>query len=172
VLLAGTEEGIFRSEDGGKSWQLAGAAGLQILRIEQSPFDACYWLAATQAGGLFLSTDCGRSFESNGNLGAGRNLYDIAFDPASADRIAVAGWNLGVAVSQDRGKTWQLRNSGLPRIDVESVVFDPARPGRLYAGVHEEAVYLSDDNGRTWTKAGLEGSTVSRMKFVPETPKQ
>ena len=83
-----------------RSWQLAGAAGFQVLHIEQSPHDACYWLAATQGGGLFVSTDCGVTFESNGNLGVGRNLYDIAFDPASPDRIAVAGWGVGVAISR------------------------------------------------------------------------
>ena len=71
-------------------------------------------MAATQGGGLFVSTDCGVTFESAGNLGVGRNLYDIAFDPTAPNRIAVAGWGVGVAVSEDLGKTWQLRNAGLP----------------------------------------------------------
>src|SRR6266851_8417775 len=62
-LVAGNEEGIFRSEDGGKSWKSAGAAGYQVLHIEQSPHDPCYWLAGTQGGGLFVSTDCGVTFE-------------------------------------------------------------------------------------------------------------
>jgi photosystem II stability/assembly factor-like uncharacterized protein len=168
VLLAGNEEGIFRSEDGGTSWRPAGAAGFQVLHIEQSPHDACYWIAATQGGGLFASTDCGVTFESAGNLGAGRNLSDIAFDPAAPNRIAVAGWGVGVAVSEDRGKTWQLRNAGLPSNSVWSVAFDPASPGRVYASVHEEAVYVSPDYGKTWTRDGLEGSRVFRMKFVPE----
>ncbi len=168
VLVAGNEEGIFRSEDGGQSWRLAGAAGIQVLHIEQSPHDPCYWLAATEGGGLFASTDCGVTFESNGNLGVGRNLYDIAFDPSSANRIAVAGWGPGVAITEDRGKTWELRNAGLPAATVWSVGFDPATPGRLYASVHEEAMYVSADNGRTWAKDGLEGSAVFRMKFVPE----
>ncbi len=171
-LLAGTEEGIFRSEDGGKSWRLAGAAGFQVLHIEQSPHDACYWLASTEGGGLFHSTDCGVSFESNGNLGVGRNLYDIAFDPLSPNRIAVAGWGLGVAITEDRGKTWQLRNAGLPATDIWSVAFDPAQPGRIYTGVHEDAVYVSTDNGRTWSKDGLAGSSIFRMKFIPKAPRQ
>src|SRR5689334_18082645 len=68
VLLAGNEEGIFRSGDGGKSWRLAGAAGIQVLHVEQSPHDACFWLATTQGAGLFSSSDCGLSFESSGNL--------------------------------------------------------------------------------------------------------
>jgi len=170
-LLAGNEEGIFRSQDGGKSWRLAGAAGLQALHIEQSPHDPCFWLAGTEGGGLFASTDCGASFESAGNLGVGRNLYDIAFDPDSPNRIAVAGWGIGVAVTEDGGKTWELRNAGLPSASVWSVAFDPANPRRLYASVHEEALYVSQDGGRTWAKDGLEGSAVYRMKFVPELPR-
>ena len=171
-LIAGTEQGIFRSEDGGTSWRLAGAAGIQVLHIEQSPHDACYWLASTEGAGLFDSTDCGVSFESNGNLGVGRNLYDIAFDPAFPNRIAVAGWGVGVAVTEDRGKTWQPRNSGLPATTVWSVAFDPAQPGRIYTSVHEDAIYVSTDNGRTWSKDGLAGSSIFRMKFVPEAARQ
>jgi photosystem II stability/assembly factor-like uncharacterized protein len=168
VLLAGTEEGIFRLDDHGTHWRLAGAAGVQVLHIEQSPHDPCYWLATTEGAGLFASTDCGASFESAGNLGVGRNLYDVAFDPASPNRIAVAGWGVGVAVSEDRGRSWELRNAGLPSSSVWSVQFDPAHAGRLYASVHEEALYVSLDAGKTWVKDGLEGSAVYRMKFVPE----
>jgi photosystem II stability/assembly factor-like uncharacterized protein len=168
VLLAGTEQGIFRSEDGGAQWKLAGAAGIQVLRIEQSPHDPCFWLASTEGSGLFASTDCGVTFESNGNLGVGRNLYDVAFDPTGPNRIAVAGWGVGVVVSEDRGKTWQVRNSGLPTTSVWSVAFDPAQAGRLYASVHEQAVYVSNDDGQTWRKDGLAGSSIFRMKFVPE----
>jgi photosystem II stability/assembly factor-like uncharacterized protein len=140
--------------------------------VEQSPHDACYWLAATQDGGLFVSTDCGASFESNGNLAVGRSLSDIAFDPAAPNRVAVAGWGTGVAVSEDRGKTWQSRNAGLPSASVWSVAFDPASPGRIYASVHEEALYVSQDYGRTWARDGLEGSRVYRMRFVPEAARR
>ncbi len=168
VLLAGTEQGVVRSADGGGSWRLAGAAGIQILHIEQSPHDPCSWLASSEGSGLFASTDCGISFESSGNLGVGRNLYDLAFDPSSPDRIAVAGWGVGIAISEDRGKTWQLRDSGLPSTNVWSVAFDPTQSGRLYTSVHEEAIYVSTDNGRNWRKDGLTGSSIFRMKFVPE----
>lgn len=168
VLIAGNEEGILRSEDGGNSWKPAGAAGYQVLRVEQSPHDPCNWLAATQGGGLFSSADCGASFESNGNLAVGRNAYDIAFDPASKDRIAIAGFGVGIVVSDDRGKTWQPRNHGLATADAWSVAFDPARPGRIYASVHEDGVHVSDDNGQTWRKDGLPGSAIYRIKFVPE----
>jgi photosystem II stability/assembly factor-like uncharacterized protein len=171
ALLAGTEQGIFRSQDGGASWKLAGAAGIQVLRIEQSPHDPCVWLASTEGSGLFASRDCGATFESAGNLGVGRNLYDLTFDPGSPDRIAVAGWGVGIAVSEDGGKSWQTRNSGLPSTHVWSVAFDPAHIGRMLAGVHEDAVYVSNDDGKNWRKDGLAGSSIFRMKFVPEAAK-
>jgi photosystem II stability/assembly factor-like uncharacterized protein len=167
-LVAGTEDGIFISAGAGSSWKRAGAGGFQVLHIEQSPHDPCLWLAVTQAGGVFISRDCAQSFESLGRTGLDRNLYDVAFDPSSPARMALGGWGVGVLVTEDAGKTWRPRNSGLPRPDVWSVTFDPAKPGRIYAGVHEEALFVSEDAGATWRKDGLEGSVIRRMTWVPE----
>lgn len=167
VLLAGTEAGLFRSENAGSTWSLAGAAGFQVQRVEQSPHDACYWLAVTQGGGIFASHDCGRTFESAGALGVGRNLYDIAWDPHDSTRVAVAGFGFGIAISNDSGVTWKFRNAGLPKQDCWSLAFDPDRAGRLYTSVHEEALYVSDDLGLTWRVDGLPGTTINRIQFVP-----
>ena len=167
VLLAGGEEGIFRSEDGGGHWKPAGAPGFQISRIAQSPHEGCEWLATTQQGGLFGSQDCGKSFESFGRIGVGSNLYDVAFDPFDARRIAIVGWGPGVAITDDHGKTWQLRNAGLSAPHVISVAFDPNKAGRLYVSVNDDAVYMSNDGGANWTKDGLEGGVVTRMRFIP-----
>jgi photosystem II stability/assembly factor-like uncharacterized protein len=166
-VLVGGEEGIFRTDDAGKTWRLAGASGIQVMHLEQSPHDPCFWLAATQRGGLFASQDCGRTFENTPRLGVDRVLYTVAFDPTDDKRLVVAGWGFGVAVSEDRGASWSFRNAGLPSTDVWSAAFDPSRPGRLWASVHEEAIYRSDTEGRSWARDGLEGSTVFRMLFVP-----
>ena len=168
VLVSGGEDGIWRSENAGTSWRRAGASGFQVMRIEQSPHDPCVWFAGTQQGGLFVSRDCGVSFENSGSVGVGRNIYDIAFDPGAPNRIALAIWGDGVMMSEDGGKTWQKRGRTLPNPNIWSVVFDPSKPGRLFASVHEEAVYVSDDAGVTWTRDGLEGSIVNRMKFIQE----
>ncbi len=168
LLLAGTEAGIFRSENAGDEWKLAGAAGFQVLRLEQSPHDACFWLAATQGGGLFASHDCGLTFESAGAIGVGRNLYDLAFDPSNSKRIAIAGFGFGIAVSEDSGITWKFRNAGLPRHDAWSLAFDPDHQGRIYASIHEEALFLSDDLGITWRTDGLPGTIIYRIQFIPD----
>jgi photosystem II stability/assembly factor-like uncharacterized protein len=166
VVVAGGEEGLFRSEDGGRNWKIAGAAGFQVTRIEQSSAD-CEWAATTQAGGVFVSHDCAKSFESAGRFGVGATLYDLAFDPLSPTRVAVAGWGPGVAISDDGGKTWQARNSGLSVLEVVGVIFDSAVKGRMYASVRDDGLYVSDDAGAHWSKQGLDGSVINRMKFVP-----
>jgi photosystem II stability/assembly factor-like uncharacterized protein len=170
VLLAGGEDGVWRSDDTGASWRRAGASGFQIMRIEQSPHDGCVWFAGTQQGGLFESRDCGLTFENRGSVGVGRNIYDIAFDPIAPKRIALAIWGEGVVISEDGGQTWQIRGRALPNPNIWSLAFDPAKAGRLFASVHEEAVYVSEDAGISWTRDGLEGSVVSRMKFIQERP--
>jgi len=166
ALIAGTETGLFRYESG--KWTLAGASGFPVLRIEVSPHDPCFVVAGTQGGGLYASRNCGQSFESGGALGVGKNLYGIAFDPSRPQRIAVGGFGDGVVVSNDGGKTWLLRNHGLPSHEVSAVAFDPDRPGRLYAAVHEQAVFVSDDAGATWRKAGLDGGHVYSLRFLPD----
>lgn len=171
VLLAGGEQGIFRSEDRGKTWRISGAAGFQVTRIEQSPHNACEWAATTQTGGVFLSHDCGKTFENSGRIGVGATLYDLAYDPGNAKRMAVAGWGPGVAISEDAGKTWRPRNGGLPTTEVVAVIFDPMNGGRMYASVRDDGLYMSSDDGGSWSKQGLDGSVVNRMKFVPAGPK-
>lgn len=166
-FIAGAENGLWFTADDGQSWSPAGAAGFQIMHIAQSPHNPDLILAASERGGLFRSDDGGRTFENSGHFAVNRNLYDIAFDPTTASRIALCGWGVGVLVSEDGGASFQPRNASLPSHDVWSIAFDPDHPGRLYASVHEESVYVSDDAGRTWRPDGLPGTIIYRFSFLP-----
>jgi photosystem II stability/assembly factor-like uncharacterized protein len=171
ALIAGTENGIWRTPDNGASWTLAGAAGLQILRLEASPHDPCRFLASAQDAGLFASSDCGRTFENTGGqFGVGINIYDLAFAPDKPGRVAAGGFGAGVALSDDNGLTWHPRNAGLPALEVTAVLFDPASPGRLLAAVHDAALYASADAGIHWSKLGMEGSHITCMRFLEVRP--
>ena len=129
VLVAGNEEGLFRSEDGGTTWKLAGAAGYQVLRVEQSPHDRCFWLASAQGGGLFASTDCGVTFESNGNLGAGRNLVGHRVRSRSAQPRRSGGMGSRRRSFGGSRQDVASRNAGLPgNVSVERSL-RPRAPG-------------------------------------------
>lgn len=170
-LVAGGESGVFQSGDSGKTWQLSGAAGFQIMRIAASPHDRCVLIASTQGGGLFQSNDCGKTFEAMGRIGFGHNTYDVDFDPGTRGQVAAAIWGVGIAVSTDNGKSWSVRNAGLPGSEVSTVVFDPHKPGRLFTAVRQQGVFVSENAGLNWTKDGLGDTHVNILRFVEEGAK-
>jgi len=167
-FLAGTEKGIYVSEDLGLHWIAAGGEGSMITSLQQSPAQPRLWMATAQTGGLFLSHDNGRSWSAAPGIPTENALYNAALHPFDANLAAVCGWHLGVRISQDGGKTWLDRTKGLPSEKVWRTAFDPSHKQRLWASVHEEAVFYSDDLGVTWTRAGLDGSIVRQFLFVPE----
>ncbi len=142
-LYAGVEPaGLFRSDDGGWSWQHVSG-----LRDHPSRAD---W----QPGG------------------GGLILHSIVPHPRDPRRIWVGISAGGVFHTADGGETWEPRNRGtradfLPEGQnypehgqcVHSVVMAPGRPDRLYQQNHC-GMYRSEDGGRTWEsiEAGLPSS--------------
>jgi photosystem II stability/assembly factor-like uncharacterized protein len=130
-VYAGVEDAaLFRSNDGGQTWQ-----ELSGLRHQGS---GPSW--APGAGGLCLHT--------------------IVFDPSDPERIFVAISAAGVFRTNDAGKTWEpanrgLRSQGLPDQDAEvghcvhRIAMHPSRPGVLFMQKHWD-VMRSDDAGDSW----------------------
>ena len=131
LVYAGVEDaGLFRSVDGGTSWEeLAG------LREHET---AGSWQPG--AGGLCLHT--------------------IILDPARPDRIVVAISAAGAFRSDDGGKSWRainkgLHSEGLPDPDAEvghcvhHIAMNPARSDVLFMQKHWD-VMRSDDGGDSW----------------------
>jgi len=131
TVLAGVEDaGLFRSTDGGKSWQeLAG------LRRQDS---GSSWQPG--AGGMCLHT--------------------IIVDPSEPDRVFVAISAAGVFRSDDGGETWRPKNWGLrsgsiPDEDAEvghcvhHLAMHPSRPNVLYMQKHWD-IMRTDNNAESW----------------------
>ena len=167
-VFRGGETGIYLSIDGAETWQAVSAEAIETTDIRQSPADPQFWLASTQKSGLWASHDGGLHWSRVAAVDGALTLYNVAFDPLDARRLATCGWGVGVQVSEDSGRTWQRRTAQLPSGQIWRVEWDPDHAGRLYASVHEEALYQSDDAGRSWTKAGLDGSIVYGFAFVPQ----
>lgn len=166
-VLAGGELGIFLSDDEGRRWRQVFSGG-QVTDIAQSPHTPGWWMAATQDSGVWSSRDGGIRWARVEGVAADRAIYNVSFDATSARRVAVSGWGVGVMVSEDEGQHWQRRTSGLPGAQVWRVAFDPDAAGRMWASVHEEAVYVSENAGERWRVAGLPGSILYDLVFVPE----
>ena len=168
VLVAGNEEGLFRSEDGGESWRCAGAAGFQVLRVEQSPHDPCYWLAGTQGGGLFVSTDCGVTFEKRRQprrrpQHLRHRLRSQLRPSALQSRDGASAWP-SPRISERRGSSATPVCPAPPSGASRSIRRSPA--GSTPACTRKRCT--SPHDTADLAKDGLEGSRVYRMRFVPE----
>lgn len=131
VVFAGVEDAaLFRSDDGGQSWQ-----EMPGLRHDTGGRD---W--SPGAGGLCLHT--------------------ILLDPSNPDRMYVAISSAGAFRTDDAGGIWKpvnhgLRSAQIPEGEAEvghcvhSIAFHPSRPDVLYMQKHWD-VMRSDDAGEMW----------------------
>ena len=166
-VLAGCETGIYLTEDAAQHWRRVFAATDTVNDLQQSPHDPRVWLAATQSAGALISRDGGVTWAAFPGVPAEHALYNITFDPATPQRLAIGSWAHGVLTSEDSGATWVARNAGLPGAHrVWRVGADAA--GRLYASVFGETLYVSDDFGRTWQPDALAGSLVNQFLLLPK----
>ena len=165
-VLLGTEDGIYLSTNGAKTWSRTDSPPATALRMVQSAVDPKILLAGTQGRGAWLSHDAGETWTPTDPSSAQNNLYASALDAHSAANMAVGGWGVGVRVSVDGGKTWSDRSAGLPTKDVFVLSFDPDVANRLWVSTFEKGFYRSDDLGKTWVEAGLYGSYGFDFVFV------
>jgi photosystem II stability/assembly factor-like uncharacterized protein len=122
------ERGIFRSTDGGATWQ-------KILYKNEN------------TGGSDIEMD-----PTNSNvLYAG--MWESRLGPWE-DGNEYSGPNSGLFKSTDGGETWRQLTNGLPEGLVQvNVAIAPSEPNRLYAAVastKELGIYRSDNMGENW----------------------
>ncbi len=177
--------GIYRSGDGGRTWQRMGLEHAQhIARILVHPTNPdIVWVAAMgplwSGGGergLYKTTDGGRSWVNTKALGAYTGFTDIVMDPRSPDVLYAAsfqrdrraysfvagGPESGIWKSTDGGATWKLLENGLPAGEKGRIglAVSTSSPDVVYALIHaakDGGVYRSDDAGASWRRTGAAG---------------
>ena len=153
---SGSEEGgIFRSVDGGETWEKI-TAGLPKLmgrtgvKIAPSNSNVVYVIAESNEGVLFRSDDAGKTFKKVSeelNI-VSRGLYytDMRVDPTNENRVFAVSSRLFRSI--DGGKNFdQISQS--THVDYHSLWIDPEDPRRLWQG-QDGGVAVSYDGGDTW----------------------
>ena len=133
TVYAGVAPGaLFRSGDGGNSWEMNQNLNNHPSRAEWQP----------GAGGLCL--------------------HSIVLDPSRPKRMYVGISAVGVFKSEDAGETWNVKNKNVradfapvkyPEFGqcVHKLVMDPKKPDSLYQQNHC-GVYRSEDAAESWVE--------------------
>ena len=196
VYGANPDRGIFRTKDGGKTWdkvlfknENVGAIDVTFDPANSQTVYAVLWNTRRPpwsiyppsygtGGGIFKSTDGGTTWNQmdNGIPTDGRGRIGIAVTATNAKRIyaivdAKAG---GLYRSDDAGATWTLVSDD-KRIWGRGwyfckVVADPKNPDIVY--VSNTSVYKSTNGGKNWTaiKGAPGGDDYHQLWIYPDDP--
>ncbi|OHA08723.1 MAG: hypothetical protein A3B37_02630 [Candidatus Sungbacteria bacterium RIFCSPLOWO2_01_FULL_59_16] len=177
-------EGVFRSDDGGRSWQARSAiagggsvAGLRVNRLVLDPADPATLYLLTDGGGLFVTRDRAETWErvndTSGLLEPDANVLALAVNPARREE-----WY--VAVFRDRrGRVFRTDDGGrvlreiyftpLERFGVFDVHVE--RGGRtVWIATGQGGILESRDRGRTWRVVRWFADGLVRLLVNPARP--
>ncbi len=161
--------GVYRSLDGGATWELA-AAGLDTKApIYALAVDAKLpnRLWAATANAIFRSTDGGAHWTKVRDGGA----RTLAADPQAAGTIYAPNGDGPLQRSTDAGASWQTLPG--PVKDVAALAIDPVQTQNLYAGTRA-GVFTSKNRGASWqpSRRGLPASPfVFALAIDPRAPR-
>ncbi|HXI74693.1 MAG TPA: sialidase family protein, partial [Pyrinomonadaceae bacterium] len=137
---ANSERGIFRSTDGGKTFE-------KVLYKDEN------------VGGADVIFD-----PTNPDV-AYAALWEARQGPW--ENAAWNGTGGGVYKSTDNGKTWRQLSGGLPENIIQAnIAIAPSAPNRLFASVAVSpglVIYRSDDAGETWTRITTDPRPAGRI---------
>jgi photosystem II stability/assembly factor-like uncharacterized protein len=180
-----TGDGVFRSADGGKTWQAAGLEDthtISNLVVDPRDPDVVY---ASSLGhvfapgphrGVFKTTDAGKTWQRMLFVNDSTGVVNLVMQPGAPDVLYAAAWQAyrtpwslssggagsGLYKSVDGAAHWTdiSRNPGLPRgmLGKIGIAVAASAPNVVYAAIQAKdgGVFRSDDGGNTWTRVNAE----------------
>jgi uncharacterized repeat protein (TIGR01451 family) len=171
---------VLRSTDGGASWAKVGPTYRLIEELVVDPADpnTLYYGITKGAfpddppGGVFKSTDGGRSFSATGlTASSGQfSLLNLVMDPADP-RTLYAATTRALYKTTDGGVSWSTITPGLvTNGNIHQIAVAAGNPATIYVATNFQGVLKSTDGGGTYRSANLAVSFVSQVAVDPSDP--
>ncbi len=126
ILYAGSTDGLFRSRDGARIWELIAPelSGQTVFEIALDPRDPDRaFVGATR--GVYRSLDGGATWEGPGQGLEEVTVTALAFHPQHPETLYAGTRYRGVYRSADGGRTWASAREGLGEVGVNDLVVTP-----------------------------------------------
>ena len=199
--------GVYKSADGGRSWSNLGLRETRSIgRIWVNPIDpnnvlvgaVGHFFGASEARGVYRSTDGGKTWTHPLATGGFTGVNDIAADPGNPRILFASAWEArqwpwqsyfteisgpgsGIYRSDDGGAHWRkLSAGGWPAGPLGRISLAAARKSgrlRIYAVIDSKAnggLWRSDDGGAHWRRVNSEKAFASyyfnRITVDPRDP--
>jgi photosystem II stability/assembly factor-like uncharacterized protein len=147
-VYVGTYDGVYRSANGGSSWQKnSGYAYAFELAIDPKNPKIIY--AGTYKN-IFKSTDGGINW-TNYQTGLLGECKCLLVDHTNANNVFY-GSNVGVFKSTNNGVAWSAANTGLLTSTITAMAVAPSAPKTLYIEFDGNAIFKTTDSGNNWTR--------------------
>jgi photosystem II stability/assembly factor-like uncharacterized protein len=177
AYVASPEEGVWRTETGGATWQPTALDSGWITTLAIDPADPKVIFAAELGSIIHKSTDGGATWSAYTLPTPGLSVRAITIDPSDSSIVYAAAYG-GVHKSTDGGKTWNVVNVSQPpgAVPGSIVLVDPVMTSNLVliARPNEPGAMRSVDSGATWEAlpfpSGGFGVIFSRGILDPQRP--
>jgi len=162
VLFSGTLDGILaRSVDGGYSWAcmppLEDSGSITAIAASPDYVNDGAILIGTEQGGIFRSTDSGRTAKP-ANFGLGElTVLSLACASGWPEKpVAFAGTIDGLYQSTNGGRAWRRVRGDLEGLAVQAVATSPEfhKDGTIFVATEEDGIFRSTEGGRHWEQVG------------------
>ncbi len=180
IIVSTLKNGIFKSDDSGKSWMNVSNNNDSLFTLVA--FTDQYLLAGGK-GKVYKSIDSGSTWTVSSiphRVAVGK----IAFHSASKIIIGTGSvWDFensekgnGILLSTDSAKTWVKKNTGFGKDNLLIQSLAVAPDGKIFVGIHDEntglndrlGVYYTSNEGESWQRLIMNIDAPYSVKYSDE----
>lgn len=164
ILLVGSDKGLYKSTDKGKTWKQVQDEGWVMDIVESEGV-----LIGTGQKGIMRSTDKGEHWEwviREGGVGIAVERVQGGF---AAISYSSGTSSRRIRLSMDGGKTWKAIDEGLrPSLSISSI----KQVGYNLVCAHPDGIFLSTDMGKSWKRVhtGIHTNVSASFNFWSANP--